>query len=672
LSSDGSNRPRPDLSHDGQTCEIDRLHRRIEQLNRAVEEQRLLALSRRAKVQMLREQLVHAQTPLSAIRSSPLYRLMVKLGRWAWLEPMMGRALATSSTVPAAGPAERSSPCVAVDMTPVLPGGENGGAKLVAIGLVRQLAELAPDWRFILLTSGKSHDELAYLDRPNVSRMCVIFQDQSASLTRTGWWPKLKMKVGRQLVGRLSPAAFDRLRRLDTRLTHAVTGTTLLRRIGANLYFCVFTSPNFYDPSVPVVSTVYDLQYKRYPLFFSPRELYYRDQHFMHTARVAARLVCISEYVRQTVVRQVEDPTRVLTSYIRLWKRIEKPDARAAREVRGRLKLTAGDYLFYPANFWPHKNHAMLLTAFALYRSRHPESRMKLVFTGAPVGRMAYLQERAAGRLGLSEHVVFAGFLPDEEFAGLLEGCRAVIFPSLYEGFGMPVMEAMAFGKPVACGNVTSLPEVADGAALLFDPRRPMEIAEAIQRIAHDDELVERLTAEGFRRVREFGKDGQMAREYLEIFKQVLGSRGPFINHVDGLQPDGWTTDRLSVTYAAGDEGRVLEMDMVIPRVPAEHMTVRYCHNDVRNWDEIVLEPESGVTFRQSLGAAGGFIDMEIGPLYRPCDIDPTADARELGFMCQRCEIVHPDGRREPVLIGMSDEEPEEMIEDQIAAGISG
>jgi hypothetical protein len=271
LSSDGSNRLRPDFPHHGEPCEIDRLKRRIDQLNRAVEEQRLLALSRRAKVQMLREQLIQAQTPLSAIRSSPLYRLMVKLGRWAWLEPMMGRALASTSSAPVAGAeggAERSAPCVAVDLTPVLPGGDNGGAKLVAIGLVRQLAELAPDWRFILLTSGKSHDELAYLDRANVSRMCVIFQDECASLTRTGLWAKVKMRIGRRLVGRLSPAAFERLRRLDTRVTHAVTGTTLLRRIGANLYFCAFTSPNFYDPSVPVVSTVYDLQYQRYPLFF--------------------------------------------------------------------------------------------------------------------------------------------------------------------------------------------------------------------------------------------------------------------------------------------------------------------------------------------------------------------------------------------------------------------
>ncbi len=671
MSSNGSNRLRPDQSNHGEMSETQHLKRRIEQLNRATEEQRLLALSRRAKIQMLQEQLKSAQAPLSAIRSSPLYRLMVKLGRWSWLEPMMGRALA-SSAAPAAGPTDSTTPCVAVDLTPVLPGGDNGGAKLVAIGLVRQLAELAPDWRFILLTSGKSHDELAYLERPNVSRLCVIFQDQCSSQVRTGLWPKLKMKIGQQLVGRLPPATFDRLRRLDARLSQAVTGTTLLRRIGANLYFCVFTSPNFYDPSVPVVSTVYDLQYKRYPLFFSPRELYYRDQHFMHTARVAARLVCISDYVRQTVVRQVDDPARVLTSYIRLWKRIDKPEARAAREVLDRLNLKGGEYLFYPANFWPHKNHAMLLTAFALYRSRHPESKVKLVFTGAPVGRMAYLQEEAVPRMGLSGYVVFAGFLPDADFAALLEGCRAVIFPSLYEGFGMPVMEAMAFGKPVACGNVTSLPEVADGAALLFDPRRPLEIAEAIERISHDDELVERLTVEGFRRVREFGKDGQMAREYLEIFKQVLGSRGPFINHVDGLQPDRWSTDRVSVTYEGGEEGRVLEMDMAIPRVPAGHMTVRYCHNDIRNWEEVILEPESGITFRQSLSTAGGFIDMEVGPLYRPCDIGPTADQRELGFMCQRCEIVHPDGRREAVVVEPGEETPEALVEEQIPAGISG
>lgn len=648
MSSDSSDPLEPPCQGNGKTHEVDRLNDRVDSLDHALREHRAASLSAQLEADALGRRLTAARTALSAIRTSPFYRLMVKIGRWRWLEPLMHQALGLSGD--SRDGQTPSTPCIAVDMTPVLPGGDNGGAKFVALGLVRQLAEMAPDWRFVLLTSGKSHDELAALDRPNVRRECVIFQDQCPSLTRTSRWTRLRMKLARFLVARVSPAVFDRLRRLDAGVSQTVSGSTLLRRIGADLYFCVFTNPNFYDPAVPVVSTVYDLQYKTYPLFFPPRELYYRDQHFNHTIRVARRLVCISDYVRRTVLHYMNDPSRVVTSYICLGKRIAKPSPQTLDRILKRLKLRQGGYLFYPANFWPHKNHAMLLTAFALHRARHPDSDLKLVFTGEPVGKMASLQQLAVPSMGLSDHVVFAGFVSDEEFAALMEGCRGVIFPSLYEGFGMPVLEAMEFGRPVACGNVTSLPEVAGDAALLFDPRRPAEIAEAIERLASDDALIEQLVAKGHARARQFNRHGRMAGEYLDIFRQVLGSRGPFVNAIDGLHTDHWTTGRLLMTYAAGEAGRVLELDMAIPRVPTGAMTVRYSHNNLQDIQELVLKPDHGVTFRRPLSPDGGFIDMEVGPLYRPGEIGLEDDGRELGFMCQRCQIVHPDDRRDDLL----------------------
>lgn len=621
------------------TVSLKRAQNRLDRARWVVEDQK-------RQLGAVRSRMAEAQRAIGALRHSPVYRVMKKVGSWGWLEPVLERAFPEGRSrnggrEPTSG---KTRPRVVMDLTPVLPGGENGGAKLVVIGLIKQLKTLAADWDFILLTSGKSHDELAYLDGPNVRRLCVIFQNE----LKQGQAPplqSLKMRIGQKLARILSPAAFDRLRRWDARVSATVTGTTLLRELEADLYFCAFGAPNYYDPAVPVVSVVYDLQYAYYPQFFPPRELYYRDKHFRDAALVASRLICISDYVRGTVIEKGNLPTeRVVTSYIRLWKRVDKPMPERAEAVWQRFGLSKDEYLFFPANFWPHKNHTMLLTAFGMYLKRHPESELKLVFTGAPDDRMKLLRDEAVGRMGLQGRVVFAGFLPDEEFGALMEGCRALVFPSLYEGFGMPVLEAMQFGKPVLCSNVTSLPEVAGDAAILFDPRKPEEIVAAMEKIAGDDDLARRMVQRGLERVREFGSEEQMAREYLAAFRAVLGTRGPFFNRVDGLYNDGWAGERLRITYEAGPEGRELDLRVAIPQLPHGKTKLTVCHDGGGETESYELEGDAVTVIRRPLSAGGGFIEIQVGPLFRPKDVFAgNGDERELGCMVRECQIVYPE-----------------------------
>lgn len=474
-----------------------------------------------------------------AIGASSMYRLLRKLGRWEYhtrkLE-QLNRALHgeietlkdAEEVLRAAQSAEVKLKRIAVDLTPVLPGGDNGGAKLVAITLVQQLSRLLPDCTFTLLTSGKSHDELAFLDGPNVHRVCVIHQDQSDDAPETAARARAVRRGLKEWLGRFMTPG---MRRKATALYTSLFYRWRIQRNGmkavgpefdVDLIFCPFTAPLYVKPGTPIVSVIYDLQYLYYPQFFTPEERLSRDKTFRDACRLADRLVCISDYVRGTVLEHGDvAPEKVHTVHLSPAIQCKALPPESVEEVLGRFNLANDRFLLYPANFWRHKNHMMLLTAFGMYRNQHPESDLKLVLTGASVGRMGYLQE-AVRTMGLQDWVVMPGFLPDDAFVSLLQSCRALIFPSLYEGFGMPVLEAMAAGKPVLCSNLTSLPEVAGDAALYFDPRKPAEICEAIERIESDPELRDSLIEKGDERVNAFGNAEDMARKYLAIFQDVV------------------------------------------------------------------------------------------------------------------------------------------------------
>ncbi len=416
--------------------------------------------------------------------------------------------------------------CIGVDLVPLLPGGDNGGAKLLSLELVRNLSRIASNWQFVLLTSEKSHDELAVLESQNVRRLCVLQngtpKSSSARSTRMrGWvYGALRTILSRTMGKRLDDAL--------TRAARHVNRGTVLGEIGADLLFCPFTLPFCYDPSVPVVSIIHDLQYHYYPQFFSDEDRRCRERNFRETSRLANKLICVSEYVRKTVIENSNlDPDRAITILHQLPNRLKKQPLQDVDSILQRLGIRGNEFLLYPANFWPHKNHRMLLTAFAIYRARHPESNLRLVCPGALENEKRALQE-AVYRMGQKDSVILPGFLTEEEFAAIFASCLALIFPSLYEGFGLPVLEAMALEKPVICSNVTSLPEVAGDAAFYVDPRKPREIVNAIELIATDKDLRKRLIDRGRHRLAASGGPEKMAREYLDVFLDVM--RKPVCN----------------------------------------------------------------------------------------------------------------------------------------------
>ncbi|MEK7408683.1 MAG: glycosyltransferase [Acidobacteriota bacterium] len=586
----------------------------------------------------LRGRLAVLQTLLGRLRLSYVYRAMRRSGLWGWLEPVRERTAAPVD------PASRLAPDPArqlrlllVDLTPVLPGGENGGAKPLTIELLRQLSRLAPDCQFVLLTSTRAHEELAVLDAPNVRRLCV-------STLAAGATPAARRLAGLALrLSRRLPAPAARL--VEAALPHWEPRGSLPRELGADLLFCPFTAPLYSDPTVPVVSMVLDLQYLYYPQFFAPAERGARDRHFRQACGVASRLICISDHVRRTVLENTDlKPERVQTIHISSLDRLERLPAVDADQVLSRHGLEANRFLLYPANFWAHKNHEMLLTAFGMYAAQRPGSALKLVLTGAPGPRMEFLRG-AARQMGLGARVVFAGFLPGPEFAALMRSCLALIFPSLYEGFGMPVLEALAAGKPALCSHLTSLPEVAGEAALYFDPRKPAEIVAAIEHLEGDPECVRALAELGRQRVAGFGDAAAMAARYLEVFRDVVRSPAGFVPGVHGVYPDGWAGERVAITYDPGPEGRKIAVEIQAPHwIPAEAISIRVLP-DVGGAPQFHrVRRSERLTIERVIPSQGGFIELLSRPLFQPKACGRGQDKRWLGCRVLTASIVEPDG----------------------------
>jgi glycosyltransferase involved in cell wall biosynthesis len=203
------------------------------------------------------------------------------------------------------------------------------------------------------------------------------------------------------------------------------------------------------------VVTLHDVQHLDLPELFSRVERTYRAIAYDRTARHADRVIVISEFAKRRAIDKLGlDPARVTVTPLGIDHATLRP-GEAVREP----------FLLYPAKPWPHKNHARLFEAFAQLRLERPE--LRLVLTGG------------GDHPRLPPGVEARGQLPRAEVVSLLQRASALVFPSLYEGFGLPPLEAMACGTPVACSTAAALPEVVGDAARLFDPGDPDDIAAA-------------------------------------------------------------------------------------------------------------------------------------------------------------------------------------------------
>ncbi len=266
------------------------------------------------------------------------------------------------------------------------------------------------------------------------------------------------------------------------------------------------------------VVTIHDLIYARFPEAHAG----IRDRGMRvlvpGAARRSDRVIADSQSTRQDLVELLRlAPDRIDVVPLGLGAVRRVPPAPEAT-VRERLQLGDRDVVLSLSAKRPHKNLRALIDALAQVDER---ARPILVLPGYPTEHEAELREHATAR-GLDEDVRFPAWVSAEELERLWMLACAFVFPSLYEGFGLPVLEAMARGVPVACSDASSLPEVAGDAALLFDPRSPAQIAAALSRLLTDAGMRERLAQRGHERVKQFSWE-RSARLTLDSYARALG-----------------------------------------------------------------------------------------------------------------------------------------------------
>ena len=270
---------------------------------------------------------------------------------------------------------------------------------------------------------------------------------------------------------------------------------------------------------VPTVLTVHDLIFRHLPTHHKPLNRWYLNLTMPLYCRRATHVIVVSDCTRRDLMVAYGVPAEKITVVHEAAAPCFGPQPPAVVEAaRTRYDLPKR-YLFFVGTIEPRKNLARLLTAFEpLYAGGLTDG---LVI----VGRRGWLYDDFFARLEASsarEAVFLPGYVPDEDLPVLYTGAQALVLPSLYEGFGLPVLEAMACGTPVACSKVSSIPEIGGDAVLYFDPTDVEAMTGVIGRVLRDGVLREEMQARGLARAARFSWE-RTAQETLAVYRQVVG-----------------------------------------------------------------------------------------------------------------------------------------------------
>jgi glycosyltransferase involved in cell wall biosynthesis len=287
----------------------------------------------------------------------------------------------------------------------------------------------------------------------------------------------------------------------------------------------LFHAPHYVLPPLVMcrsVVTIHDCIHLMFPQYLPSRlALTYARVSIGLASRRATRVLTVSESSKRDILRFVDVPAdKIDVIYNAFDERFGiEPAPEDVARVRERYQLH-DPFVLYAGTVKPHKNVERLIEAFYLVRKQGMDH-LKLVLIGDEISKYAALR-RAVHSHQLHKYVRFLGYLPEHTLAVMYRLAGVFVFPSLYEGFGLPPLEAMASGTPVVTSNISSLPEVAGDAAVLVDPYDPQSIARGIERVLGDATLRQELRVKGLARAKQFSWETSVGR-VREIYRQVAG-----------------------------------------------------------------------------------------------------------------------------------------------------
>jgi glycosyltransferase involved in cell wall biosynthesis len=276
---------------------------------------------------------------------------------------------------------------------------------------------------------------------------------------------------------------------------------------------------------VPVVVSVHDVSFLEHPEYFTRERAWQLQFTVRRTVKRAARILTGSEFSRSSILKVYgdldEDKVVVVPNAAASeFRPLSHESATAA--VRERFSIGA-PFVLSVGDLQPRKNQIGLIKAFTRLVNAYPQLKQNLVLAGKETW-FADQVHKAARDSGVSDRIQFFGFVSDDDLLQLYNACDLFVFPSFYEGFGLPALEAMACGRAVACSHTSALPEVVDGAAILFDPYAIDEIVRALADLLLDRELRARTERLGLQRAAHFSWQ-KTAQRTLEVFHDVLEQR---------------------------------------------------------------------------------------------------------------------------------------------------
>jgi glycosyltransferase involved in cell wall biosynthesis len=430
---------------------------------------------------------------------------------------------------------------VGINLLPLRPG-KNGGMEIYLRNLLEHLFRIDRDSHYYLITAPYNDASLDF-SVPNCTKIPI----------------HIEARIFQNI-----HLLFKKLFRKEVN-SHA-TLEDIIKRYQFDVWFCPFLSLDPRPLSIPGIVTIPDIQHEFYPEYFSKEELSLRKSYIQPSCELATEIITISEFSKQTFVKKLGiDPSKVRVIHLAAGDNFSQSD-QERNDIKTKYALP-DYYFFYPANAWPHKNHQTLIIAFNLYRKTYGDS-VHLVLSGSDLRNSKGIHDLISlYRLDDTIHIL--DYVEKEDMPGLYKNAKALVFPSLFEGFGIPLVEAMATGCPIIASNSTSIPEVAGDAAYLFDPKNPQSICDAMHRIVHDNELREKLIQNGKNRVTKYSYN-TVARMHLDLFTsartKAKDAETAYHNEekvvLDGLYSDGWIS-RMEFRYIGPKRFRYVQMDLI-------------------------------------------------------------------------------------------------------------